>query len=209
MPPERTKKAPGMPWGDFIKAHMDTLVAIDFFSKPVYNLFGVHDAYVLVFIHLQSRQVYTSYPTYNPDEQWVLQQARNATFWFEDIGVKVRFLIHDRDTKFTAKFKQFWKDAKVRCIPIPPSSPRANSFVESYIGTIKTQCLNKFICLSLGHLDHIIRTWSDYYHTQRPHQGKDIGNNILRADFTPTTEGQIVHKTALGGVLSWYEREAA
>ncbi|HPS03569.1 MAG TPA: integrase core domain-containing protein [Candidatus Sumerlaeota bacterium] len=213
--PAKSKNAPGMPWSTFVRGHMESLVAVDFFTKPIYSLTGIRTAWVLVFIHLCSRRVLASYPTFHPNESWLAQQARNATIWLEDKGVDARFLIHDRDTKFSAQFKDFWKDAGTRCLPIPPRAPRANAFVESYIGTFKAQCLNHFVCLSLDHLDYIQRTWLRYYHTERPHQGRDIGNRVLTCKTSPepesvsAAEGKIVRKTDLGGVLAWYEREAA
>lgn len=76
--PEKDLKNPASTWKQFISSHMDTLVACDFFTKPVYTLKGRFDAYVLVFIHLGSRRVFMSPATFNPNEAWVLQQARNA-----------------------------------------------------------------------------------------------------------------------------------
>ncbi len=207
--PGKTNVKPPMAWTTFVHAHMDVLVACDFFSKPVYTMRGVFTAYVFVFIHLGTRKIYCSSSTYHPDADWIMQQARNASMWFEEIGIEPRYLIRDRDRKFPDSFDVFWKDAGVRPIKIPPRAPRANAFCESFVGTIKKSCLNYFICFSLGQLDYINKTWLDHYHFQRPHQGKDIGNNVLDADFKPQTEGTIKHREKLGGIVSEYFREAA
>lgn len=111
LPPEKTKSRPSVPWSKFVSAHMESLVACDFFTKPVYTLRGRFDAYVLVFLHLGSRRVYLSQPTSHPDEAWVMQQARNVTMWLDDHGIEARYLIHDRDTKFTRQFDAFRKGA--------------------------------------------------------------------------------------------------
>lgn len=206
-PPEKTKSRPTLPWSKFVSAHMESLVACDFFTKPVYTLRGRFDAYVLVFLHLGSRRVYLSQPTFHPDETWVMQQARNVTMWLDDHGIEARYLIHDRDTKFTRQFDAFWNRAGVRCIRIPPKAPQANAFCESFIGTCKHQCLNHFVCFGLGQLAHINRVWLDYYHTQRPHQG--TGNNVISADFSRTSKGPVKREERLGGIVAWYEREAA
>jgi putative transposase len=108
-PPEKTKSKPNLPWSNFVSAHMESLVACDFFTKPVYTLRGRFDAYVLVFLHLGSRRVYLSKPTFHPDEAWVMQQARNVTMRLDDHSIEARYLIHDRDTKFTRQFDAFWK----------------------------------------------------------------------------------------------------
>jgi len=156
-PPEKTKNKPNLPWSKFVSVHMESLVACDLFTKPVYTLRGKFDAYVLVFIHLGSRRVYMSLPTLHPIDAWVMQQA--------------------------------------------------NAFCESFIGTCKHQCLNHFVCFGLGQLAHINRVWLDYYHTQRPHQG--TGNNVISADFRRTSAGPVKRQERLGGIVAWYEREAA
>lgn len=207
--PDKADKKPPLPWTTFVHAHMESLVATDFFTKRIYTWRGVFDAYVLVFIHLGTRQVYCSPATFSPNEDWVMQQARNASVWLEDIGITPRFLILDRDTKYTRKFRRFWKDDGVRCIRIPPQSPRANAFAEAYIGRFKHSCLNHFCCLSLAQLDYIVRVWLEYYHVQRPHQGKDIGNTVLNPGFVPSNEGAIRRHERLGGIIAWYERDAA
>lgn len=167
-PPEKTKSKPNIPWSKFVSAHMESLVACDFFTKPVpYPARQVRHLCAGL-LHLGSRRVYLSQPTFHPDEPWVMQQARNVAMWLDDHGIEVRYLIHDRDTKFTKQFDAFWNRAGVRFIRIPPKAPQANAFCESFIGTCKHQCLNHFVCFGLGQLAHINPVWLDYYHTQRP-----------------------------------------
>ena len=86
--PDKERRHQPTNWKKFISSHMETLVACDFFTKPVYTLKGRFDAYVLVFIHLGSRRVFMSPATFHPNEEWVLQQARNAAMWLDDIGVE-------------------------------------------------------------------------------------------------------------------------
>ena len=78
--PGKAGKKPPVEWATFVRAHMETLVACDFFTKPVYTLRGKFHACVLVFIHLASRKAFCSPPTHTPDGDWVMQQARNAAF---------------------------------------------------------------------------------------------------------------------------------
>ena len=77
--PTKTGPKPPIPWTTFVHAHMESMVATDFFSKPIYTLFGRVEAFCLVFICLGSRRVYCSRPTTHPDSEWVMQQARNAS----------------------------------------------------------------------------------------------------------------------------------
>jgi len=208
IPDKGSSRPPGQ-WQQFISSHMDTLVSTDFFTKPVLTWRGWVDAYVLVFIHLGSRRVFMSPATFNPTEEWSLQQSRNVVMRFEDMGIKVRYLIHDRDSKYSQRFRAFWNSEQVKCLRTPVRSPKANGYCECYIGKVKRECLNHFICVSLDQLDYINREWLTYYDEQRPHQGTDIGNKVLRPDFSPTAEGNIKREQRLGGVISWYYREAA
>ena len=207
--PHKAIKNPPMQWMTFVHANIDSIVACDFFSKKVYTLRGVFHAYVLVFIHLGSRKVYASPPTYSPNGDWVMQQACNAAMWMEDEGINARFLIRDRDGKYPHAFDAFWKEADVRPIKIPPRAPMANAFCESFIGTTKREVLNHFICFSRGQLDYILRVWLKHYHEQRPHRGVGRDNTVLDETFVPQTEGRVRCKTDLGGILKSYYREAA
>jgi putative transposase len=103
-PDRRAPKGVMTPWRTFIKIHMNVMIATDFFRKTVWMPLGKKTAYVLAFIHLGSRKVYVSSSTYHPTDKWVRQQARNVSMWAEDEGIDIRFLIHDRDTKFTESF---------------------------------------------------------------------------------------------------------
>jgi len=92
--PDKGQRYPKGNWKQFVGAHMDTLVATDFFTKPIYTLKGRIDATVLVFIHLGSRRVFMSPATFSPTGDWILQQSRNASMWMQDLGIEASHLIH-------------------------------------------------------------------------------------------------------------------
>lgn len=207
--PEKRNKKPALPWATFIGAHMETMIACDFFSKTVFTLRGPRTAYLLMFIHLGSRRVLCSAPTYNPDSAWVTQQARNTLIWCDEQGITPEFLIRDADTKFSASFDAVWTSEATRVIQIPHRAPDANAFAESFIATIKRECLDFFICFSRSQLDYILRTWVRHYNTERPHRGRGIGNNVLQVDFRPVRDGPIRRNRQLGGIVTSYTRDAA
>ena len=208
--PDKAFKKPAVPWTTFVHAHMDSMAGCDFFTKRIYTLRGVFTAYMLVFIHFGTRKVYCSAPTFNPDEEWVMQQARNANMWLEDIGVTPRFLVHDRDTKLTKKFREFWKEQTgARCIRIPLKSPKANAMTETWIEGCKRECLNSFMCFGLDQLDYIKTTWVRYYNTRRPHRGIGMNNEVLDETFAPQYHGPVRCKQELGGIIKSYYRQAA
>ncbi|MBF0422816.1 MAG: transposase [Magnetococcales bacterium] len=207
--PEKEKKKPPLPWLTFIKAHLESVVACDFFTKDIFTPMGKLTAYALVFIHLGSRRVFCSAPIYSPDSAWVTQQARNALMWCDEQGLKPRFLIRDADTKFSGPFNEVWKSEGGRVIQIPHGAPQANAFCESFIGTLKRECLDFFVCFSRSQLTYILTTWVRHYNTERPHSGEGIGNNVLQVDCRPKETGTIQSKEALGGIIRSYHREAA
>jgi len=125
--------------------------------------------------------------------------------------LKAQNLIRDRDTKFTAGFDQIFASQGTRIIKTPVRAPIANCFAESWIGTLKRECLNHFFCFSLRHLDHIVQTYVDYYNRLRPHQGKDNRTLTFTGEpptITRTPLGKIKCQRVLGGVLKHYYRAA-
>lgn len=213
--PDRTDRPDYQPWDQFIKLHVNTLVACDFFSKAIWTPFGKRQAFALMFIHVGSRKVWVSPTTYHPDTAWVQQQGRNALMWLEDLDLKATHLIHDRDTKFAKAFDQLMRTAQIRIVKSPVKAPNANAFAEAWIATLRRECLDHFICFSLGHTDHITQTFVNYYNDHRPHQG--IGNRLLNnhsADWSDETDlvepiGRIGCRSELGGLLKHYHRKAA
>ncbi|MGY6694555.1 MAG: integrase core domain-containing protein [Roseinatronobacter sp.] len=179
--PEKRKKKPALPWATFVRAYMESMVACDFFTKIVLTARGL----CADFIHLGSRRVYCSAPTYTPDSAWVTQQARNTLMWCSTQGIEPSFLIREADTKCCASFDTVWASEGARVIRIPHRAPDANAFAGSFIGTIKRECLDFFVCFSRSQLDYILRTWVRHHNTARPHRGRGIGNNVLQVDFRP------------------------
>jgi putative transposase len=208
-PPHRGISPQPVAWRTFIHANMESLVATDFFTKQIHTLQGTLTAYCLVFIHLGSRRVWCSPTTYHPNGEWVIQQSRNASMWIADEGIEPKYVLCDRDAKFPQAMAQFWKAEGVKCLRSPIRAPKANAFVESFIGTLKRECLNQFICFSRDQLDYVNRTWIEHYNTERPHRGIGMKSEVLDPDFKPTTEGRIRCKQKLGGIVTSYYREAA
>jgi putative transposase len=204
------EKNPISQWSKFIKANMDSMVACDFFTKKIYTWHGVYRIRVLVFIHLGSRKVYHSYPTSHPTRGWIIQQCRNVSMWLEDEGLDCKYLLRDREVVYPEdSMKAFFKSEGITVIKTPVRSPKANAYVESFIGTYKRECLNHFMCFNVEQLDYINRTWIKYYNTERPHRGKGIDNNVLNVDFRTQSQGRVRCKKELGGLIKSYYREAA
>jgi transposase InsO family protein len=140
--PERKKTTT---WKEFIRTHMEVLVATDFFTTEIWTKAGLVTYYVLFFIHLASRKVYVAGVTPHPDERWMVQVARNVTMEEWGILAPGQYLIHDRDTKFCAAFHHLIDEAGVERVVLPPRSPNLNAYAERWVRSIKEEALSRLI----------------------------------------------------------------
>jgi putative transposase len=196
-------------WKAFIRTHMDMLWATDFVTTEVWTLGGLVTYSILVFIHLETRHVHIAGVTAHPNEAWMMQMARNLTMEEWGILKPGQYLIHDRDTKFCAAFKQMLDDAGVKRVPLPPRSPWLNAFAERWIQSVKTEVLSRMILIGERSLCHVLSEYVEHHHAERPHQGK--GNVILfpSAQVEPDAHSPVERRERLGGLLNYYHRKAA
>src|SRR3989449_3492663 len=196
-------------WKEFIRTHMDVLVATDFFTAEVWTLGGLVTYYVLFFIHLESRKVHMAGVTPHPNEQWMMQIARNVTI--EEWGVLApgHYLIHDRDGKYCPAFQQIIDAAGVKRVPLPPRSPNLNAYAERWVRSVKEECLSRLILFGEASLRHALTQYVAHFHHERNHQGK--GNALLFPTVSPDAEraGPIQCRERLGRLLKYYTCEAA
>src|SRR5262245_29602862 len=172
--PERKKATT---WKEFIRTHMDVLVATDFFTTEVWTTIGLVTYYVLFFIHLGSRKIHIAGVTPHPDECWMTQIARNVTMGDWGFLTPGHYLIHDRDGKFCPAFQRIIDDTGIKRVPLPPRSPNLNAYAERWVRSVKDECLSRLILFGEHSLRHVLRSYMAHYHQERPHQGR--GNMIL------------------------------
>jgi putative transposase len=184
-------------------------VILAYFLAGDNTLGGLVTYYLLFFIHVETRQVHIAGVTAHPDEAWMQQMARNLTMDEWGILQPGQYLIHDRDTKFCAAFKQMLDDAGVRRVPLPPRSPWLNAFAERWIQSVKTEVLSQMMLFGERSLHHALSEYMAHYRTERPHQGK--GNVILlpSAQEKANLDMSIACRERLGGLLNYYHRTAA
>jgi transposase InsO family protein len=196
-------------WKEFIRTHMEVLVATDFFTAEVWTLGGLVTYYVLFFIHLGSRQVHVAGVTPHPHEAWMVQMARNTTMEQWGFLSPGQYLIHDRDAKFCAAFQHIIDVAGVKRVVLPPRSPNLNAYAERWVRSVKEETLSRMILFGEASLQYVLNEYVDHYHQERNHQGK--GNILLfpRPSSADENEGTIQCRERLGGLLKYYEREAA
>ena len=117
----------GMSWSEFLKIHKDVIGATDFFTAEVWTPFGLVTYYVLFFIQVKTRKIVIGGITANPNGEWMAQIARNLTGWDGELE-SAKYLIHDRDTKYTAQADSIMNTAGIKALKLPAMSPNLNAF---------------------------------------------------------------------------------
>lgn len=201
--PDRVKTTT---WAQFIRQQKHVLAATDFFTTEIWTKFGLATYYVLFFIKLETREVIIAGATIHPNAEWVEQCARNLTGWDGDLQ-SMRYLLRDRDSKYTKCFDRIFRDTGIRPIRLPYRSPNLNAFAERFVKTIKTECLHRLILFGEKSLRYVLKEYMHHYHHERNHQG--IDNEIPFPDHRLHQTGGIVKHERLGGLLNYYHRDAA
>lgn len=195
-------------WSTFLKAHWECLTAIDFLSVEVFTFKGLITYYLLFFIDIASRKVHVAGITPHPDNAWMTQIARNVTDTHDGFLRDTRYLIMDRDTKYSDAFRGIITRAGTDVVRLPPKSPNLNAFAERFVRSIKEECLNRMIFVGRASLQHAVTHYLTHYHGERNHQG--LYNRLL---ITPDEVYEpcvpVKRRERLGGMLSYYHREAA
>ncbi|MEK6732991.1 MAG: integrase core domain-containing protein [Candidatus Omnitrophota bacterium] len=190
-------------WDNFIKRHFQTLWACDFFTKQVITALGPRMFFVLFFINIKTRRVYIAGATQFPNQEWVNKQTKNTLHLLASNKNDKSLLIRDRDKKFSNEFDKLFKDSGFNVQKTPFMSPNMNSYAESWVGTIKRECLNHFVVFGERHLRYLISEYVAHYNTTRPHSS--IGNMPLELSLTKNA-GEIKCQSKLGGIIRNYYR---
>jgi putative transposase len=190
-------------WPAFLRRQAATLLACDLFTVETIML---RRLYVLFFIELGSRRVHFAGCTTNPSGPWVLQQARNLSF--TNVLERMRFLIHDRDSKFTAAFDEVFRSEGLEVIHTPVRAPQANAYAERFVRTIRAESLDWLLIVGRRHLEHVLRTYIQHYNRERPHRGLAL-QPPEPPQVTQPPAGEIRRRDRLGGLIHEYYRAAA
>ncbi len=163
--------------------------------------------YVLFLIEHGSRHGRLAGVTANPDGVWMRQQARNLAI--EERLDNVRFLIHDRDTKFSGPFDEILRGEGVRVIKTPVRAPRANAVAERWVRSVRNECLDHMLVFGRRHLEQILRDYLTHYNTERPHRSLALAapaGALQEVRGSPPAE--ICRRDVLGGLIHEYSAAA-
>ena len=146
-------------WKEFLRTHLDVLVATDFFTAEVWTLGGLVTYYVLFFLHLGSRKVHIAGMTPHPNEAWMMQTARNVTMEEWGFLSPGQYLIHDRDGKYCPAFQQIIDNAGVERVVLPPRSPNLNAYAERWVRSVKEEALAKMTLFGEDFLRYVLNEY--------------------------------------------------
>jgi transposase InsO family protein len=202
--PERVRKTT---WKEFLARHWEQIVAADFFTVEVWTRKGLQRFMVLFFIDLATRRVQIAGIFPGANGLWMNQIARNLTDAVDGLLKGKRYIIHDRDPLFTAKFLATLAEAGTESVKLPPRSPNLNGHAERFVRSIKESCLERMILFGEEALGTAVREFIAHYHGERNHQG--IGNLLIFPDTSLIDHrGPIRCRSRLGGMLNYYGRAA-
>jgi transposase InsO family protein len=192
----------------FLKAHWEVLAAADFTTVEVWTRRGLATFYLLFVMELATRRVCCAGLTTNPDEPWMKQVARNLTAADDGFLGGKRYLLLDRDGKFSAAFRQVLADAGTAPVRLPPRSPNLNAHRERFWRSLREECTDRMVYFGEGMLRRALRAFVAHYHRERNHQG--LGNHLLEpgAEVGGAT-ATVACRERLGGLLRYYYRAAA
>jgi putative transposase len=197
-----------MSWSKFLKMHWDVLAATDFFTVEVATWHGLVTFYGFVVMELSTRRVHLAGVSPHPNEAFMMQCARQLTDPFDGFLRGKRYLIHDRDTKFTPAFDHCLRDSGVAPVVLPARSPNLNAHCERLVRSIKEEALDQMILMGEASLRSALHQYLSHYHAERNHQGLD--HQLIEPDVgVGRRTGQVVRRERLGGLLSYSHREAA
>jgi putative transposase len=211
IPPSPQCKKRGTTWGSFLGHYAGQKLGCDFFTVETIRL---QTLYVLFFIELGSRRVHLAGCTPHPTGEWVTQQARNLTWDIQDIqdrdrGLSVRFLIHDRDAKFTSSFNTVFASEGIESVLTPYQSPKANAYAERWVRTVREECLDQQLLINERHLWQVLREYVEYYNHRRPHQGIGQRAPVPLSEERVAAQAPrdpICRRDVLGGIIHDYYR---
>jgi transposase InsO family protein len=198
----------GTTWREFLAAQANTIIACDFLHI---DTIGLQRLYALVFLHHGTRRLHVAGVTAHPTGEWVAQQARNLAY---NLGARTespRFLICDRDAKYTRAFDAVFEADNIEILKTPPQAPKANAHCERVVGTLRREVLDHMLIVNTTHAHHVLTDYARHDNHHRPHQARNQQppDTFSQSPRNPhRSRSQVLRKQVLGGLINEYHQAA-
>jgi putative transposase len=193
-------------WRQFLRTQAKGVLAVDFFTVDTVFLKRL---YVLFVIEVATRRVHVLGVTAHPVGAWVAQQARNLLMALDDRVGRFRFLVRDRDTKFTAAFDAVFAAEGIEVLRTPVRAPQANAYAERWIGTVRREVLDRMLIFGCRQLQSVLAEYVDHYNVHRPHRALGQVPPLGPGESAVVVPaGRVVRRDRLGGLIHEYAQVA-
>jgi putative transposase len=196
----------GPSWAHFLRAQANGILACDLFHLDTITL---HRLYAFFVIEHATRRVHVLGVTAHPTGECFTQQARNLLMDLDDAGQRFRFLIRDRDAKFTAAFDAVFTAIDVRIIKTPVRAPPANAIAERFVGSTRRELLDHILIINHRHAAAALQQYARHYNEHRPHRALGQTAPLRPLPHCTTTEiHHVQRRDRLGGLIHEYQQVA-
>ncbi|WP_203980094.1 integrase core domain-containing protein [Planotetraspora silvatica] len=195
----------GPTWAQFLKAQASGFLACDFFHVETITLARL---YCFAVVEHAARRVHVLGVTANPTAAWVTQQARNLMLDLGDRTGDFRFLIRDRDSKFTALFDEVFTAEGIRVVLTAPQAPRMNAIMERWVGSVHRELLDRILIMNERHMRTVLAEYETYFNEHRPHRALNQASPLRALPDPADAEIKVIRLDRLGGLLHEYTQVA-
>jgi transposase InsO family protein len=195
----------GPTWTEFLRSQAHGILACDFFHCDTVLLTRL---YCFAVVEHATRRVHILGVTAHPTADWVTQQARNLLMDLDDLVAQFKFLIRDRDSRFTSMFDAVFASEGVQIIKTPIRAPRANAIMERWIGSLRRELLDRMLILNARHLRQVLTEYENHFNTHRPHRSLGRAAPLRALPQPNTTDINVIRRDRLGGAIHEYTQVA-